>query len=136
MARILSIDFGLKRTGLAWTDPQQIIATGLETVPTENLSQKLSKLFEEEDIAELVLGYPTRTDGSDTHATEGVRQLKAELEKAYPRLKIHLWDERFTSRLAVQLLLDSGASKKKRREKGLIDQVSATIMLQEFLDQR
>jgi putative holliday junction resolvase len=136
MPRILALDYGLKRTGLAWTDPMQIIATGLTTVPTEQLEARLQALFQQEDIEALVLGYPTRNDGSDTHATAAVRTLKEQLEKAHPDLKIHLWDERFTSKLAVQALLDSGASKKKRREKGLVDQVSATIILQEFLDQR
>ncbi len=136
MPRILALDYGLKRTGLAWTDPLQIIATGLETVATEKLGEKLQQLMQLEEISELVLGFPTRTDGSDTHATQAVRNLHEELKKTYPELIIHLWDERFTSRIASQTLLDSGASRKKRRQKGLIDQISATIILQDFMNSR
>ncbi|MEM9983903.1 MAG: Holliday junction resolvase RuvX [Bacteroidota bacterium] len=136
MPRILAIDYGLKRTGLAWTDPLQIIATGLDTVATEQLAAKLDQLMQSQEIEAIVLGYPTRTDGSDTHATEAVRNLHQRLKTSYPALTIHLWDERFTSRIAKQTLLESGASRKKRRQKGLIDQISATLILQEFMQSR
>lgn len=136
MSRILALDYGLKRTGLAWSDPLRIIATGLETVPTEQLTERLHQLMQRENIGDLVIGYPTRTDGSDTHATQAVRDLHAELKVTYPQLNLHLWDERFTSRIATQTLLDSGASRKKRRQKGLIDQISATIILQDFMEQQ
>jgi len=135
MARILAIDYGLRRTGLAWTDPMQIIATGLETVPSEKLETRLGELMKANEIEAIVLGYPTRTDGTDTHATQAVRELDEWLKKTFPQVKIHLWDERFTSRMAKQAVLASGVKKKRRQDKGLIDQVSATIMLQEFLEQ-
>lgn len=134
MPRILSIDYGRKRTGLAWTDPMQIIATALQTVETPKLKAFLQDLLKKEEIEALVLGYPTRFDGSDTHVTEEVREFAAYWEKTYPAIPIHLWDERFTSQMAKQSLIDSGVKKKKRRDKGLIDQVSATIILQEFMN--
>lgn len=135
MPRILALDYGLKRTGLAWTDPQQIIATGIGTEPTETLPAKLADLMAREEIEAIVLGYPTRSDGSDTHATEAVRQLAEQLRRDYPAVALHLWDERFTSKIAFRAMLESGMSKKRRRDKALIDQTSAVIMLQEFMEQ-
>lgn len=134
MARILSIDYGGKRTGLAWTDPMQIIATGLTTVATDQLKVYLADLLQREAIEALVLGYPTRMDGSDTHITEQVREFAAYWEKTYPDIPVHLRDERFTSQMAKQTLLDAGVKKKQRRNKALIDQVSATIILQEYMN--
>jgi putative Holliday junction resolvase len=136
MARILCIDFGLRRTGLAWTDPLQIIATGIGFVETQVLEAELKKLMQRETISELLLGYPTRFDGSDTHATEAVRAFKARWEKLYPEVPVHLWDERLTSKMATQALFQAGVPKGKRREKGLVDQVSATMMLQEYLEHK
>jgi putative holliday junction resolvase len=133
MPRILAIDYGLKRTGLAWTDPLQIIATAVGTVDTPQLKEKLAELMASEAIEALLLGWPTRFDGSDTHATPAVREFEAYLKATYPQLTLHLWDERFTSKMAQQALRESGLKKKKRREKGLVDQVAATLMLQEFL---
>lgn len=133
MARIIAIDFGLKRTGLAWTDPMQIIATGLETVPTSDLMAKLKSLVEKETVEGFVLGWPTRHDGSDTDSTPGVRKFEKRLRKAFPDLQIELWDERFTSKMAVRAMIQAGVPKKKRQNKALIDQTSATIILQEFL---
>ena len=134
MPRILALDYGLKRTGMAWTDPQQIIATGIGTEPTDTLPDKLKALFAQAEIEAIVLGYPTRSDGSDTHATQAVRTLAEQLRRDYPQVKLHLWDERFTSKIAFRAMLESGMSKKKRRDKSLIDQTSAVIMLQEFMD--
>ncbi len=136
MARILCIDFGLRRTGLAWTDPLQIIATGLGHVETRNLEAELKKLMQRESIEEVLLGFPTRFDGSDTHATEAVRKFKTQLEKLFPELPVQLWDERLTSKMAVQAMFAAGVPKAKRREKGLVDQVSATLMLQEYLEHK
>jgi putative holliday junction resolvase len=134
MARILALDYGLKRTGMAWTDPQQIIATGIGTEPTEQLAEKLKALFACEKIEAIVLGYPTRNDGSDTHATQAVREFAEQLRQDYPEVTLHLWDERFTSKIAFRAMLESGMSKKRRRDKSLIDQTSAVMMLQEFMD--
>ncbi|MEZ4826916.1 MAG: Holliday junction resolvase RuvX [Bacteroidia bacterium] len=136
MPRIIAIDYGAKRTGLAWTDPLQMIATGIGSIDTVLLDQKLAELFSRETISEIVVGYPTRMDGTDTHITEAVRQLAAQLEKKYPGVGIHLRDERFTSKMAFQTMIDAGLSKKKRQDKHLINQISATIILQEFLESR
>ncbi len=135
MPRILAIDYGKKRTGLAWTDINQIIATALDTVDTSKLKPFLKNLIEKEPIETLVLGYPTRSDGSDTHITKEVKSFSVYLRNTFPGLKIELWDERFTSKLAMQALIDGGMSKKKRRDKRELDKMSATIMLQEYLGQ-
>lgn len=136
MPRILCIDFGLRRTGIAWTDPLQIIATAVGYVQTNVLEAELKKLTAKEDISEILLGFPTQMDGSDTHVTEDVRKLKTRLENLFPGKPVHLWDERLTSKMAAQVLFQSGMPKMKRREKGLIDQVSATLMLQEYLQHK
>lgn len=133
MGRILAIDYGLKRTGLAWTDPDQIIATAVGTVETSVLWKELLRMFQEEEITSVLLGYPTRMDGSDTHATEPVRKFKQRLEKQFPNLPVMLWDERLTSKMASRALIEGGVPRKKRRNKSLLDQVAATLMLQEYL---
>ena len=136
MSRIIAIDYGNKRTGLAWTDPLQIIASGLETVPTGELLPKLQTLVSEEDVEGFVLGWPTRLDGSDTNSTESVRQFSNRLRKVFPDLYIELWDEQFTSKMAVQALVQAGVKKKKRREKGAIDRMSATLILKDYLESK
>ena len=131
--RILAIDYGKKRCGLAWTDPLQLIATALKTIPHSELRPYLKELFEQEAIPTVVLGYPTRWDGSDTDITEEVRAFQRWLVQEFPELEVCLWDERFTSRRSMQTLIASGVKKKKRRNKGLLDQISATLILQEYL---
>lgn len=133
MSRIIAIDYGLRRTGLAWTDPLQIIASGLETVATPQLMVELKRLVAGESIEGFLLGWPTRLDGSDTNSTEAVRKFKKRLNKEFPDLSVELWDEQFTSKMAVRALVDAGVKKKKRREKGAIDRMSATLILQEYL---
>jgi putative holliday junction resolvase len=133
VARIIGIDYGLKRTGLAWTDPLQIIATGLETVPTEGLVAHLQQLLRKEPVEKIVLGFPTRLDGSDTDTTPGVRALKQQLETTFPAIAVVFWDEAFSSKKAMQAMVQGGVSKKNRRDKALIDKVSATIILQDYL---
>ncbi len=133
MSRIISIDYGLKRTGLAWTDPLQIIASGLDTVHTPQLMNKLKELVAKEPVEGFVLGWPTRLDGRDTNCTGEIRNFKARLDKTFPKLYVELWDEQFTSKMAVQAMVAAGVSKKKRREKGSIDRMSATLILQEYL---
>ncbi|MFK7921669.1 MAG: Holliday junction resolvase RuvX [Bacteroidia bacterium] len=133
MPRIISIDYGAKRTGLAWTDPMQIIATGVGSFDTAILDAKLKELIEKETIEAIVLGYPTRMDGSDSHVTEQVRELKVKLEKTYPEIKLHLVDERFSSQIAKQTMLDGGLKKKKRRDKHLVNEISAVVILQDFM---
>lgn len=133
MPRIIAIDYGAKRTGLAWTDPMQIIATGIGSFDTTILDEKLKELIEKETIEAIVLGYPTRMDGSDSHVTEQVRELKVKLEKAYPQIKIHLVDERFSSQIAKQTMLEGGLKKKKRKDKHLVNEISAVVILQDFM---
>lgn len=136
MPRIIAIDYGSKRTGLAWTDPMQIIATGIGSFDTSQLENKLGELFAKEEISEIVLGFPTRTDGTDTHVTEAVRKLGEQLQKKYPQVTLHYRDERFTSKMAFQTMIDAGLSRKKRQDKHLVNQISATIILQEFMENR
>jgi putative Holliday junction resolvase len=134
MGRILAIDYGKKRTGLAWTDPLQIIASGIGSIDTETeLESKLKEIIGKETIDRIVLGYPTRADGSDTHATQPVRDFQASLAAWFPDIPIHLHDERYTSKIAMQTMIETGVKKKQRCDKQLINQVSAVIILQEYL---
>jgi putative Holliday junction resolvase len=136
IGRIVAIDFGLKRTGLAMTDEMNIIASPLTTVESKILMSFLKTLTEKNKIDTLVLGEPKRLNNEDTHITENVRLLKTALEKEFPALKIVLMDERFTSKMAFQSMIDSGMKKKQRQEKGTIDMISAAIILQSYLEKR
>ncbi len=133
MARILCIDFGLKRTGLAVTDPLQIIATGLTTVDSHELIQFLKKYFQQEPVELIIIGEPKNLDDSDTHATLPVTQAIKKLEKEFPHIPIRTVDERYTSKLAKQAMIDMGMKKKDRRNKRTVDEIAATIMLQEYM---
>lgn len=134
MGRILAIDFGLKRTGLAVTDSLKIIANGLETVPTHTLITFLEAYFKKEIVDAVVIGMPKNLDNSDTDSTAGVRIFIKSFKKKFPELALHEHDERFTSKLAMQAMIAGGMSKKDRREKGNIDRVSATIILQSYME--
>ena len=133
MGRIMALDFGLKRTGIALTDELNIIASGLKTVDSKELMSFLKETIPAKKVNTLVLGEPKRLDNSDTHITENVRLLKQALEKEFPTVKVILMDERFTSKMAFQTMIDGGLSKKQRQNKGLIDEISATIILQSYL---
>jgi putative pre-16S rRNA nuclease len=134
MPRILSIDYGLKRTGLAVTDPLQIIATGLTTVETPKLINFLKKYFENEVVELIIIGEPKNLDDSDTHATPFVKQFILLLQREFPLIPVKLIDERFTSKMASRAMIDMGMKKKERRNKSLIDEIAATIILQEYLE--
>lgn len=134
MGKVLAIDFGLKRTGLALSDEQKIFAFGLETVDSQKLMDLLKLLTQKELIDVMVLGEPKRMDGSDTHITQNVYLLKEALEKQFPTMKIVLQDERYTSKMAFEAMIQGGLTKKQRRNKSTIDKVSATIILQEYLN--
>jgi len=136
MGKILSIDFGLKRTGLAVSDDGKIFAFGLKTVESKHLMTELKALVVTEQLEEIVIGEPKRLDTSDSHITENVRLLKQTLEKEFPLVKIALLDERFTSKMASAVIAQSGMKKKDRQQKGLIDEISATIILQDYLQTR
>jgi|SRR6218665_44312 len=133
MSKVLAIDFGLKRTGLALSDDSKTFAFGLKTVESKQLMAELKQLVSKEKIETIVIGEPKRLDNSDSHITENVRLLKQALEKEFPALQIHLIDERFTSKMASSVIAQSGLKKSDRQNKGLIDEVSATIILQDFL---
>lgn len=134
MARILSIDFGLKRCGLAATDPMQIIVSGLETVPSETLLDWLANYLSNEQVEKIVIGHPTHADGSDTYLVDNINILKKEIRKIAPEMEIDMQDESFTSSMAKSLILQSGVKKKKRRDKSLVDKMSAVIILQRYLN--
>jgi putative holliday junction resolvase len=135
MGKVVSIDFGLKRTGLALSDEARMFAFGIDTVDSKDLMSFLIRLKEKEKFTTIVLGMPKRLNNQDSHVTENVRLLKEALEKQFPIMEVVLIDERFTSKMASESMFTAGASKKQRKEKGLIDKVSATIILQSFLAQ-
>jgi putative Holliday junction resolvase len=136
MARILSIDYGGKRTGLAVTDPLQIIATGLCTVETPKLMAFLKDYFAKEQVELVIIGMPTNWDDSDTHATPLVKNFIEQFKKNFPLILVKEVDERFTSKMATQAMLQMGLKKKQRQNKALVDEIAATIMLQEHLQNR
>lgn len=133
MKRYLAIDFGLKRTGIAVSDEQNIIAYGLTTVHSKDLMDYLEKNIHQLDIGTIVIGEPKRMDTSDSHVTKNVHLLAEALKNKFPSIEIVLIDERFTSKMAMQSLVQGGVKKKKRKDKALIDEVSATIILQSFM---
>lgn len=135
MSKILAIDFGLKRTGLAITDDYAIIASPLTTVDSSTLMEFLIQLFSKESISTIVLGFPTRLDGSDTHITENVRLLQEVLGKQFPQCKIELQDERFSSSRAMETIHLVG-KKKQMKQKSLVDKLAATLILQDYLSQQ
>ncbi|MCU0401005.1 MAG: Holliday junction resolvase RuvX [Algoriphagus sp.] len=137
MARVLAIDLGTKRTGLAVTDPLKITANPLETIETEKLLTYLQAYCAKEEVEALVLGHPTRLNGQDNEMTPRVLKLKEDLEKTFPSKKIVLIDERFTSKMAMQTMIAMGSKKKDRKEKaGNLDKVSAAIILQSYLERQ
>jgi putative Holliday junction resolvase len=133
MARILSIDYGKKRTGIAVTDPLQIIATGLTTVETPKLIPFLKDYFAKEPVELIIMGEPKNWDESDTHATPLVKKAVERLKKEFPAIPIKMVDERYTSKMASQAMIEMGMKKMQRRNKALIDEIAATIMLQEYM---
>ena len=136
MGRILAIDYGRKRSGLAVTDPGQIIGSPLSTVATHELLPFLEKYIGEEDVECIVVGEPRQMDNSASEAEQFILPFVKKLGKLFPHLKIERVDERFTSLMASRAILDSGAKKKDRQDKGLVDKVSAAIILQTYLDMR
>ena len=137
MSRILSIDYGKKRTGLAVTDPLQIIANGLTTVATPDLERFLLDYMQKEDVERIVIGLPKQMNGEMSESWKYIEPFINRMKKLKPELPIELVDERFTSVLAHQTILQSGVGKQRRREdKGMVDEISATIILQSYLENR
>lgn len=134
MARILSIDYGKKRTGLAVTDPLQIIPNGLATVDTSALFSFLSSYVGREEVERIVIGEPKQMNGEPSENYARVVQFVERWRKVFPNIPIELYDERFTSVLAHRTIIDSGIGRKARRNKALVDEISATIILQSYLD--
>ena len=136
MARLLAIDFGTKRTGIAITDEMQIIASGLTTVSTKDLISFLKDYFAKEDVELIVIGEPKQKDGTHSDVEECIKNFILKLVKIFPTLRVERMDERFTSKIAFNTMIESGLSKKKRQNKSLIDQISATIILQDYLNRK
>lgn len=136
MARILSIDYGKKRTGLAVTDPLQIIAGGLATVSTSALFDYLADYLSRESVERIVIGKPYQPNGQPSENLQRVEQFVNRWRKAYPDVPVEYYDERFTSVLAHQAMIDGGLKKKERRNKALVDEISATIILQGYMESR
>lgn len=136
MGRILAVDFGLKRTGLAVTDPLQIIATALQTLPTGEIIPFLKQYIPKESVEEIVIGMPKKMDNSDSEIVPMVKRFIDQLSKAFPGLAIINVDERFTSKIAQRAMIDGGMKKKDRRVKGNVDKISATLILQSYLESR
>lgn len=136
MARILSIDYGKKRTGLAVTDPLQLIAGGLVTVSTSELFDYLCRYVEREDVERIVIGEPRQPNGQPSENMQRVEQFVNRWRKAMPAIPIEYFDERYTSVLAHRAMLDAGLRKKARQDKALVDELSATILLQDYMRSR
>lgn len=136
MGRVIAIDLGTKRTGLAVTDVLKITANPLETIETSKLADYLTQYFQKEDVETIVLGYPKSLDGTDNQMTPRVISLKSRLSKLFPDKKLVLVDERYTSKMAMQSMITMGSKKKDRKEKaGNLDKISAAIILQTYLEQ-
>jgi putative holliday junction resolvase len=133
MARILAIDYGGKRTGLAVTDPLKIIATGLETIDSRELIPWLKKYLSQEQVELIIIGLPKNWDESDTHGTPLVEAAIKKINKEFPAVPLKTVDERYTSKMAKDAMLEMGMKKKDRRDKRNVDVIAATIILQEYL---
>lgn len=136
MARILAIDYGRKRVGLAVSDPAQIIASRLTTVPTHTLWDFLKDYFQKETVETVVVGYPKQMNNEASEAVRYINPFLKKFQKVYPELNLEILDERFTSKMAFQTMIDGGLKKQKRKDKAMVDAVSATIILQSYLEQK
>ena len=134
MGRILSIDYGTRRAGLAVTDPLRIIAGALATVETKQLEKYLADYFAKNDVDIIVLGKPSQMNGQPSETMRYIEPLAGRLRHAYPDKEVVMWDERFTSVMAHRTILESGIGKMARRDKALVDRISATIILQSYMD--
>ena len=136
MGRILAIDYGQKRVGLAVTDPLQIIANSLTTIKTKDIWEFLADYFQKEDVECVVIGYPKQMNNQASDSVRYINPFLGKFQKVYPEMEIKQVDERFTSKMAFQTMIDAGLKKKARQNKELVDTISATIILQSYLEQR
>lgn len=134
MGRLLAIDYGTKRTGIAVSDTLKIIANGLTTVPTHTLFDFLKSYFEKEEVECVIVGFPKQMNNEDSDNMRHIRPFVNRLKKLYPTLKIEYYDERFTSVMAQRAMIDGGLKKKDRQNKALVDEISATIILQSYME--
>lgn len=136
MQRILAIDYGLKRTGIAVTDEMQIIASGLTTIPSETAIAFLKEYFNKEKVEKVLIGEPKQMNGQPSESIVIIEKFVSLFRASFPDMKIERVDERFTSKMAFQVMIDSGLKKKQRQNKALVDEISATIMLQDYLSRK
>lgn len=136
MSRLLSIDYGKKRTGIAVSDPLQIIANGLTTVETSKLFEFLEDYLKKEEVESIIVGLPKQLNGQPSENMKRIEPFVNRLKKLYPNINIEYFDERFTSKLAHQAMIDGGLKKQDRRNKELVDEISATIILQGYMESR
>ena len=136
MGCLVGIDFGIKSTGLAYTDPNKIIATGLKNLPTNLVISYIQDYFKNEEVDAFIIGKPIQKDGTPSELENKIKNFILELKKYFPNKKIERYDERYTSKMAKQVIINLGIKKKKRTNKGLVDQISATIILQSYLDRK
>ena len=136
MSRLLSIDYGKKRTGIAVSDPLQIIANGLTTVETSKLFEFLEDYLKKEEVESIIVGLPKQLNGQPSENMKRIEPFVNRLKKIYPKINIEYFDERFTSKLAHQAMIDGGLKKQDRRNKELVDEISATIILQGYMESR
>lgn len=136
MSRILAIDYGRKRTGLAVTDPLQIVANGLTTVATNELFEFLMKYIQKEDVERIIVGLPRQTSGEFSENMKYITPFVNRIKKTLPEIPVEYYDERFTSVLAHKAMIDGGLRKKDRQNKALVDEISATIILQGWMEAR
>lgn len=136
MPRILAIDYGIKRTGIAVTDELQIIASGLTTIPSETAISFLKDYFSKEEVIRVLIGEPRQMNGQPSESTPVIEKFVADFKTAFPEMKVDRVDERFTSKMAFQAMIDSGLKKKQRQNKGLVDEIAATILLQDYLTRK
>jgi putative Holliday junction resolvase len=134
MPRILAIDYGLKRSGIAVTDELKIIASGLTTIPSDTIIPFLKNYFEKEQVQEVIIGEPKQMNGLPSESAVIIEKFVSQFQSNFPTMKMTRVDERFTSKMAFQTMIDSGLKKKQRQNKALIDEIAATIMLQDFLN--
>lgn len=133
MGRILAIDYGKKRTGLAVTDPLRIVAGPLETVPTHTLIDYLKAYFEKEQVDEVVIGHPKQMNNEDSESMQYIRPFMTQFGRVFPAMKLVQFDERFTSVLAHKAMIDGGMKKKQRQDKAVVDKIAACIILEDYL---
>lgn len=136
MPRIVAIDYGHKRTGIAVTDELQIIASGLTTIPSETVLSFLVNYFLEENVSKVLIGEPKQMNGKPSQSTEIIEAFVNRFTKAFPDMQLIRVDERFTSKMAMRTMIESGLKKKQRQNKALLDEISATIMLQDYLTRK